>query len=135
MHKARIGLDVLREWHWVRRNHWRTVQSDLAGALAEIRRAAGRRPRARPVDAETAQREGREIGYAVERVMRFLPGESRCLMRSLVVTAMLSRRGIPSSLVIAVRPGPSFIAHAWVEHGGQPLLPPLRHVVDRLVEL
>jgi hypothetical protein len=44
-------------------------------------------------------------------------------MRSLVLTALLSRRGIASTLVIGVRPGGEFGAHAWVEHEGAPLLP------------
>ena len=61
------------------------------------------------------------LGYSVRRALSPLPGDSRCLMRSLVLTNMLSRRGIPSSLIIGVAPGDEFAAHAWVEHDGVPV--------------
>jgi hypothetical protein len=53
---------------------------------------------------------------------------------------MLARRGIDSVLVIGVKMQPSFSAHAWVESGGRPLLPPLDYSAgatqsSRLVEL
>ncbi len=54
-------------------------------------------------------------------------------MRSLVLTAMLARRGIPSSVVIGVRPEPEFAAHAWVESDGAAVLPPGRY--GRVVEV
>lgn len=58
---------------------------------------------------------------AVARTLK-LPGpDSRCLMQSLVLVALLSARGIDSALVIGARSGPSFGAHAWVEHDGEPL--------------
>ncbi len=56
--------------------------------------------------------------------VRLLPTDSRCLVRSLVLTRLLGRRGVPSSLVIGVMSEPQFAAHAWVEHGGAPLLSP-----------
>jgi hypothetical protein len=40
-------------------------------------------------------------------------------MQALVLSALLARRGIGSELVIGVRPGPSFAAHAWVELEGR----------------
>jgi hypothetical protein len=64
------------------------------------------------------------LGRAVTRTLRVLPADSRCLMQSLVLTGLLARRGIASSLVIGVRPAEEFGAHAWVEHDGRPLLPP-----------
>ena len=63
------------------------------------------------------------LGRAVMRALRHVPGDTRCLTQSLVLTALLARRGIGSSLFIAVAPGQEFKAHAWVEHGGVPLLP------------
>jgi hypothetical protein len=64
------------------------------------------------------------LGRAVSRTVRLLPTDSRCLVRSLVLTRLLGRRGVPSSLVIGVMSEPQFAAHAWVEHGGAPLLSP-----------
>ncbi|MDQ3643827.1 MAG: lasso peptide biosynthesis B2 protein [Actinomycetota bacterium] len=63
------------------------------------------------------------LGRAASRTLRLLPTDGRCLMRSLVLTGLLARRGISSTLIIGVRPEPEFSAHAWVEHGGRPLLP------------
>ena len=50
------------------------------------------------------------------------PGDSRCLIRSLVLVRVLARRAIPSMLVIGVRKNPGFKAHAWVEHEGKAIL-------------
>jgi Transglutaminase-like superfamily len=75
------------------------------------------------------------LARAVRRTLRLLPSDTRCLSQSLVLTALLARRGVPSTLVIGVSPGESFGAHAWVEHRGVPLLPPYEAEFERLVEL
>ena len=79
--------------------------------------------------------EGARLGSVVGRVLGPLPVESRCLMRSLVLTQLLARRDIPSRLVIGVRPGAAFGAHAWVELDGTPVLPPGGDEFSRLVDL
>jgi hypothetical protein len=56
-------------------------------------------------------------------------------MRSLVLTGMLARRGIDTRLVISVRPGDRFAAHAWVEHDGVALLPADSPSFEQLVTL
>jgi hypothetical protein len=48
---------------------------------------------------------------------------------------MLARRGIPAKLVIGARSAPDFLAHAWVEHAGAPVLDPGDGSFGRLVEL
>lgn len=78
---------------------------------------------------------GLRLGRAVILSLRLLPTDSRCLMRSLVLIGLLARRGITSSLIIAVKAEPEFAAHAWVEHGGKPLLPPGDTSLGRLTEL
>ena len=75
------------------------------------------------------------LGRAVERNLEKLPGDTRCLTRSLVLVRMLSRRGLTSTLVIGVRPAPSFGAHAWVEMRGRALLSPVEYEDGRLAEL
>jgi hypothetical protein len=52
-----------------------------------------------------------------------------------VSTSLLARRGIASSVVIGVKTEPEFGAHAWVESGGTPLLPPGEGEFTRLVEI
>jgi transglutaminase-like putative cysteine protease len=75
------------------------------------------------------------LGRAVERTLRLTPGDTRCLTRSLVLTQLLARRGIPAKLVIGACTEPSFGAHAWVEHAGQAVLPVGDGSFGRLVEL
>jgi hypothetical protein len=75
------------------------------------------------------------LAHAVNRVLAPIPRGSRCLVQSLVLTKMLARRGISSSLVIAVAPGPQLEAHAWVESGHVPLLRPATPEQAQLVRL
>lgn len=79
--------------------------------------------------------DGRRLGRAVSLTLALLPGDTRCLSQSLVLTRLLARRGIESRLVIGVRPGERFAAHAWVEHEGSPLLPPGADSFEELVTL
>ncbi len=80
-------------------------------------------------------REALRLGRAVARTLRVIPGDSRCLARSLVLTRLLARRGIPAKLVIGTRLEPVFLAHAWVECGGHPVLSPGDGSFARLIEL
>lgn len=80
------------------------------------------------------------LGNAVGRTLRFVPGSSRCLVESLVLSELLSARGISSTLVIGAHSspsfdGPSFVAHAWVECAGRPVLPPRGFAGSRLLQL
>lgn len=112
------------------RTRWWLSRRDLPGALLELRS-----PVSRPGDPTDALATGRRLGRAVVRTLSLLPTDSRCLMRSLVLTKLLSRRGIESSLVLGVRPGESFAAHAWVEHQSAPLLDPGEFASRRLATL
>jgi hypothetical protein len=94
----------------------------LRDVLRELRSANGGPPAG--ADAGDPLAVGRRLGRAVRRTLGVLPADSRCLMSSLVLTRLLARRGIQSQLVISVRPGERFAAHAWVEHDGAALLPP-----------
>ena len=51
------------------------------------------------------------------------------------VKDLLATRGIPAKLVIGTRAAPDFLAHAWVECDGQPVLSPGDGSFARLVEL
>jgi hypothetical protein len=66
---------------------------------------------------------GIRLGNAVQRTLRALPVDSRCLVTALVLTRMLARRGIDNTFVLGVRSKPKFAAHAWVERHGVALLP------------
>lgn len=121
---------------------WEIVAAYLR-ARRELRRApiasviAGLRPE--PFSARTREagslEEARRLGRAVARTLRLVPGDTRCLARSLVLTQLLARRNIPTKLVIGARTAPDFLAHAWVEYEGQPVLPTGDGSFGRLVEL
>lgn len=113
--KLAVALEIIRAYVRVRRA---AGGRDIRVLLDEIR---GDIPIREPDRASFVN--GLRLGRAVGRTLRFVPSDTRCLMRSLVLTEMLSRRGIESSLVIGVRSGEGFAAHAWVEHRGAPLLP------------
>jgi hypothetical protein len=100
---------------------WTLRRHGLRSALATLR--AGLEHGASPEPARDRLIAGVRLGRVVSRTLRVLPVDSRCLISSLVLTRMLARRGIESELVISVRPGEKFAAHAWVEHGGVALLP------------
>lgn len=63
----------------------------------------------------------REIGDAVRRVALHGITRPQCLARSLAITTLLDREGIPGAIVrIGVRPDDARIAaHAWVELAGE----------------
>lgn len=126
--KLRLATEVLRTFASVRR---RMKATDVRDLLAELR--AEGPPSPREPDA-AATRDALRLGRAVSRTLGPLPVDATCLARSLVLVAMLARRGLPATLVIGVRPGGrrnaeapangGFGAHAWVEVGGRPVLEP-----------
>ena len=102
---------------------------DVKAVVARLRARRASAAPAEPLVVAT------RLSRATVRVLRFLPGDTRCLSSSLVLTALLSRAGIDSSLVIGVKPGDAFGAHAWVEVGPHALLPPGEDSFPRLVTL
>ena len=86
-------------------------------------------------DGPEALEEARRLGRAVVRALALVPGDTRCLRRSLVLMQLLAKRGISARLVIGTRTSPDFLAHAWIEHDGEPVLPPGGSSFGRLVEL
>jgi hypothetical protein len=115
--RFRIGFEIVLTYAEVR---WRMFRGDVRDVVTALREDA--------VDVhETydAYRIGRRLRQVVRRTLDPLPWDSRCLMRSLVLLRMLARRGVVCQLVIGVRPGETFEAHAWIEHGRHPLLPTL----------
>ncbi len=110
------------------RARWEMRLPDVREMVARLRGAEG-----------TPAREdfplARRLGKSVARTLSLLPTDNRCLARSLVLDAMLNRRGLQSVLIIAVRAEPEFAAHAWVEHAGLPLLAPGSSAYRRILEL
>lgn len=111
--KAVLAIEILATYV---RSRWLLVRCDLPTALRRLRGGDGAAP---PTYDYTALR----LSHAVTRILSALPTDAKCLVRSLVLTAVLARRGIESQLVIGVRSGDDFAAHAWVEAGGRAILP------------
>ena len=115
--QLRIAAEIVATYVEVR---WRFLRGDVRDVVTALRRDA-----ADMHDPYQAYRIGRRLGQPVRRTLDPLPWDSRCLMRSLVLLRMLARRGVVCELVIGVRPGDRFEAHAWIQHDGHPLLPTL----------
>src|SRR3954471_8867651 len=124
--KAALALEIVRAYVRARR----LLRSrGLPDTLSDLRAGfAGAHP-------ANAVGTGRRLGRAVVLTLRLVPADTRCLMRSLVLTRLLASRGIETRLVIAVRPGDAFAAHAWVEHEGTALLPGRTPSFQELVAL
>lgn len=60
-----------------------------------------------------------EVQAGVRLVCRSLGWRPSCLVRAVAATAMLRRRGLPSTCYFGVQPGidAALRAHAWVTHG------------------
>ncbi len=126
--RARLTVEIVAAYL----RAWRELRRAPIAPVVERLRASGPVER---IDGAAALTEARRLGWAVVKILRFLPGDTRCLRRSLVLTQLLERRGISARLVIGVRGGPDFLAHAWVEHDGQPVLSAADGSFGRLVEL
>ncbi len=130
--RARLALiaEVIGTYLRVR---WWMRGEDAERAVRELRAhadAAGDRVDSADSEYVAAWR----LSRAVRKVLDRIPGDSRCLFKSLTLTHMLERRGIAQMLVIAVRPRP-FAAHAWVEVEGETVLPGPDPGYERLLEL
>jgi hypothetical protein len=127
--KARLLAEILGLYA---RARWLLRRDDLPTALARLRTPLEEVTIPPDIDEPFA---GRVLGDITTRVLAALPTDGRCLVRSLVLTGLLGRRGIRSTLVLAVYPGQELAAHAWVEHGGAALVEPGRPPLERLAEL
>lgn len=128
--RARLMLEILGSYRMARRVLQRMPIRLAVRALRGDARVDETRGGERELLAEAWR-----LGRAVQLTLRLVPGDTRCLTRSLVLTQMLARRGIEGKLVIGVHVDGGFTAHAWVEHAGEPILPADEHSHGRLVEL
>lgn len=123
--RLRLGAEIvwtaLRVRRLVRRN-------DLPAAVASCRGDE------RQAVSEPSHGEVVRVGRAVRQILGVLPGDSSPLVSSLVVIAVLARRGIDTSLVIGVRDDASLPPQAWVEVGEGPTAP-MRQKFAQLVAL
>jgi transglutaminase-like putative cysteine protease len=123
--KARLVAEILAAYVPLRRV---VRRNDLPAMVARAR--AVDRAVALPGDPhDVASRLGEIVGWT----LKVLPTDGRCLIQSLVLVRLLAARSIAARVVIGVRGGDAFAAHAWVEHDAVPVLP--AGGFDRLMEL
>jgi hypothetical protein len=116
--RFRVAAEIVASYASAR---WWMLRLSFPEAVAAARDV---QPKARiELSDEELRVAGVRLGQAVQRTLRVLPVDSRCLVTALVLTRMLARRGIDSSFVLGVRSQPRFSAHAWVERNGVALLP------------
>lgn len=127
--RARLALEIVTAYLVSRRELRHAPLDRVVEQLRDPAPAGAGEPTSAELE------EARRLGRAVVRTLRLVPGDTRCLRRSLVVLQLLARRGIACRLVIGARTGPDFLAHAWIESGGAPVLSPLDGSFGRLVEL
>ena len=125
--KARLAAEILHVYTDVYRRIRR--REDISTAVEAVRRQA--LEQVKPATPTTRA----HLSSAMVRTLSKLPTDSRCLVKSLVLLSLLARRGIATTLVIGARTRPDFIAHAWIEEAGRPLLPTGGPQFERLVEL
>jgi hypothetical protein len=128
--RGRLVLEILASYRKARRA---LRQMSIESAVRTLRGGTGI-DTTRGTEGELL-REAWRLGRAVQRTLRLVPGDTRCLTRSLVLTQLLARRGIPAKLVIGACAKPSFSAHAWVEYAGHSVLPAGDDSFGQLVEL
>ncbi|HYW50170.1 MAG TPA: lasso peptide biosynthesis B2 protein [Gemmatimonadaceae bacterium] len=122
--KLRAGADVLRAAVAVTRAR-RTVRTSPIGGLVDsaavLSHGEGRRLSA------SLRVSGERWGAAVDRVLRWTPGDSACLVRASALRDLLAQSGRPDATVrIGVRRNTGgFEAHAWVELDGTPIAEPV----------
>jgi Transglutaminase-like superfamily len=122
--KGRLAIEIVASYTRVM---WLLQRAPLPSAIATLRahpRDCASAPAGVDAVGVDAVRDGQRLASAVVRTLQPLPRGSRCLTRSLVLVALLARRGVAGDLVIAVQPSAaaSLDAHAWVEVDGSPLL-------------
>lgn len=125
-----LAIEVLFTYARVR---WLLWRRDLPSVVAAI--DAEQPARDPQTEGVASLKLGARLARVTTRCLDPLPADSRCLGQSLVLMALLARRGVGSALVIGVRPGSNFEAHAWVEREGMPLLPSGGDTYSRLLAL
>jgi hypothetical protein len=128
LEKARLAAEILLTYA---RARWLLRRGGLPGAVESLRQGPSPRGDGGALDESAIWR----YAHAVAKVLRPLPTDSRCLVRSLVLLAVLARRRTQTVLVLGVQAEPRFAAHCWVEHRGVPVLAPGPAGQGRLLEL
>lgn len=125
-------LASLHDRHLGRPRSWLLLEA-IAGQMLTRRRLVNHSLGALLVSSDSADAEAepnlcRPIAAAIECASRYRDATDQCLVRGLVMRAMLARRGLAVDLVIGVML--PFAAHCWLQSGTTVLSDPLDRVVN-----
>ena len=122
--KCRVAADVLHAVPAVRRARQMVARTPL-GSLIQPDAPTLRIDAIAPLPSAQRQVAAR-WGAAVDRALRWTPGDSACLVRASALRDLVIGRGLPRAVVrIGVRRGQNgFEAHAWVEQDGTAIAEP-----------
>lgn len=95
------------------------------GLRISLEKLSKRRPRNSAADFATATE---HVSLAFEATSRYIRSIDQCLPRSIAMTGLLYRQGVPASLVIGVKL--PFAAHCWVQVGDELVSDPLDEVLQ-----
>jgi hypothetical protein len=131
--RVALGLTIVI---WALRSRWALRRGGIVGAVASARRVAPGRSGSRSDTTQVGDdvASAKQLSSIVALVLGHVPGDTRCLVRSLVLLRLLSEQGVAARLVLAIRPE-SAEAHAWVEVDGAPVSTPAGDEFVRLSEL
>ena len=123
--KARAALDVVVAATAVLRARRAVARRPVGGLVG--RSTSPQLPAVTDVLTLTDRQRGERWGVAVDRALRWLPGDAACLVRASALRDLVVAHGLPRAAVrIGVRRGTSgFEAHAWVEQDGIPIAEPV----------
>ncbi|MDQ3721881.1 MAG: lasso peptide biosynthesis protein, partial [Actinomycetota bacterium] len=100
MRRLRLALEIIWAYVIVR---FSLRRRGAARTLDSVRRRPGI---ALPLDGYSSLATAMRLGRGVQKTLGVLPLDSRCLIRSLVLTRLLARRGLDSTVVFAARSKP-----------------------------
>ena len=96
--RVRLAREIVAAYLQARRELRRApIESVVAALRSEEASQPPRTPGPHTLE------EARRLGWVVARTLKLMPGDTRCLARSLVLTRLLARRGIPAKLVIGAQ--------------------------------
>lgn len=113
---------------------WRMGRRDIRVAVTASRAGLDRSSATVTLERD-AWRTAIRLSRIVSRTLRILPTDSRCLIQALVLSRLLSRRGIMTRIVIGAHSRAEFEAHAWVEYATYALQSTEGFADSRLLEL
>src|SRR5690348_12403825 len=96
-----VAAEIVATWALV---HWWLRTRSVTDAVAAARAPLDRPTTHSAVSGDAPQR----LGHAVERTLGALRIGNSCLARSLILTRLLARRGLETTVVLGVRARPGF---------------------------